>query len=61
MGDAIRFKRGNLVAVRLLLFYRCVKTLVRATEFRVYFILVGDNGLYVLIIAFTYFSLDYVF
>ena len=45
--------RGNLVAIRLLLFYKCVETLVRATEFRSFFVLISDNGLCVLIVAFT--------
>ena len=36
-----------------LLFYKCVETLVRAAEFRIFFVLISDNGLYVLIIAFT--------
>ena len=36
-----------------LLFYKCVETLVRATEFRIFFVLISDNGLYVLIVAFT--------
>ena len=35
------------------LFFKCVETLVSATEFCIFFVLISDNGLYVLIIAFT--------